>query len=281
MYSVFSVIVLYNPTTNNLNSIHRINQMSSRVIIIDNSETKTGLEQFFRYENITYLWNKTNLGLSTALNIGIKKCIESDDCTHIALFDQDSNPDPMMFQNMWPFLKKCDEGIAAVSPRIIDIKHPTTLNFNHVEIVDIAITSGTLFPKNIFEKVGLMDETLFIDYIDYEWCLRAKTKHYKIARLNNAFLYHNMGDSSINILGTFKPLHVSKVRCYYIIRNQLIFISRNYIPIKYRFTHFIKLFYRIPAYIILSKEKIKTIKFILRAFKDFIKNREEYLKIKY
>jgi rhamnosyltransferase len=255
--------------------------MSSRVFIIDNSETETSLEQFSRYENLTYVWNKINLGLSAALNIGIKKCIESDDCTHIALFDQDSNPDTMMFQNMYSFLKKSNEGIAAVGPRIIDIKHPTTLNFSHFEIVDIAITSGTLFPRNIFEKVGLMDETLFIDYIDYEWCLRAKSKHYKIVRVNDALLYHNMGDSSINILGIFKPLHVSKIRCYYIIRNQLIFISRNYIPIKYRFIHLIKLFYRIPAYIILSNEKIKTFKFILGAFKDFIKNRDEYLQIKY
>jgi rhamnosyltransferase len=281
MYNIFSVIVLYNPTSDNLISLNRISQMSSSVIIIDNSETITNLEHFTRYENIIYVWNRINLGLAKALNIGIKKCLESNTCTHIALFDQDSNPDPMMFQNMWAYLKKTNVNLAAVGPRILDVKHPQKLNFNKAEIVDVLITSGTLFPKNIFEKVGLMDETLFIDYIDYEWCLRAKSKKYKIASVNDAFLYHNMGDSSINILGTFKPLHSSNIRFFYIIRNQLIFISRSYIPIKYRLIHFIKLFYRIPAYILLSKDKLTTCNLILKAFFDFFKNKTEYLEPKY
>ena len=281
MLNVFSVIVLYNPTSDNLISLHRISQMSSRVIIIDNSETVTNLDQISKYENITYVWNKINLGLAKALNIGIKKCVENNNCTHIALFDQDSNPDPQMFQYMLSYLNKCDVNVAAVSPIIKDVKHSNGLNLKKSTIIDVAITSGTLFPKNIFEKVGLMDETLFIDYIDYEWCLRAKSKKYKIARVNDAFLYHNMGDSSINILGTFKPLHSNNIRFFYIIRNQLIFISRSYIPIKYRLIHFIKLFYRIPAYILLSKDKLTTCKFISKAFSDFFKNKKEYLEPKY
>ena len=281
MNNIFSVIVLFNPTRENLISIERISQLSSSVFIIDNSEVITNLDQLIRYENITYVWNKINLGLAKALNIGIKKCVENNNCTHIALFDQDSNPDPLMYQNMLSYLEKCDIDLAAVGPIILDIKHPTNLKSKKVEIIDVLITSGTLFPKNIFKKVGLMDEHLFIDYIDYEWCLRAKSKNYKIARINDAFLYHNMGDTSINIFGSFKPIHSSNVRSFYIIRNQLIFISRSYIPIKYRLIHFIKLFYRIPGYILLSKDKLITCKFISKAFSDFFKNKKEYLEPKY
>lgn len=281
MNNIFSIVVLFNPTSDNLNTLKRISQMSTNVIIIDNSEVSTNLDQFLSYNNIIYVSNKINIGLAKALNIGIRKCIENENCKYIALFDQDSKPDTMMFQNMLIYLKKCDIDIAAVCPMILDLKHPANFRSKNDEIVDIAITSGTLIPKYIFEKIGLMDETFFIDYIDYEWCLRAKSKHYKVARVKDAFLYHNMGDSSINMFGIFKPIHTNKIRCYYIIRNQLIFISRIYIPIKYRLLHFLKLFYRIPAYIFLSKERYTSFKFILKAFKDFLRNREEYLKIKY
>ena len=35
--------------------------------------------------------------------------------------------------------------------------------------------------NNIILDVGLMDESLFIDWVDFEWCWRAKSKGYKTA----------------------------------------------------------------------------------------------------
>jgi rhamnosyltransferase len=280
MSNIYSVVVLYNPNPGNISNLNKISKLSNMLFVIDNSDIISDLNSIDT-DNVIYIKNDFNIGLDKALNIGINKCLEDEECTHIALFDQDSIPDDFMFKNMILYLGKCEDNVVAVSPQIIDIKYPEITRLNDVENVDVVITSGSLYPRNAFKKVGLMDETFFIDYIDYEWCLRAKSKKYQIVRVNDAILYHNMGDTLVNFLGISKPLHVNKLRHYYIIRNQLIFISRKYIPFKYRLIHFVKLFYRVPAYLFLSNDRISSWKLICRAFVHFIRNRKEYSQIKF
>lgn len=280
MNKIYSIVVLYNPSTENIANFNKIAAISNKVILVDNSTYSTNLGNEVA-PNIEYCKNDTNIGLSKALNLGIKRCIAAVDCTHIALFDQDSTPDDAMFVNLLAQLEKANNDVVAVSPQIIDVKKEKVDNIHEVDEVDVVITSGSLYSKDAFEKVGLMDETLFIDYIDYEWCLRAKSKGYKILRVNNAHLNHNMGDSFVRVLGMSKPLHTNKLRHFYIIRNQLIMLNRDYISFKWKCAHTIKLFYRIPSYIILSNNKITTIKMINKAIKDFVVNRKEYKTIKY
>lgn len=280
MTSISSVVVLFNPKPENLLNLSRISEFSKTLFVIDNSDVVTDLVSI-QANNIIYIKNEYNIGLDRALNIGIKKCLADIECTHVALFDQDSFPGPKMFENLISFLEKCDDKVVAVSPQILDLKNIKHAHLTKAENIDIVITSGTLYPRNAFEKVGLMDETFFIDYIDYEWCLRAKSLDYKIVRVYNATLFHNMGDSFINFFGASKPLHVNNKRHYYIIRNQLIFIFRPYIPFYYKVLHFFKLIYRIPAYIFFSDDKVFTVRLIIKAFKDYLNNREQYSHIKY
>lgn len=280
MNKIHSIVVLYNPTADNIENYKEIALMSDKLILIDNSNritTFAGNDE----KNIEYVKNDENIGLSKALNLGIRKCLNNADCTHIALFDQDSIPDKNMFMRLIEELNKSDQKVVTVSPQILDVKNKSIKIVNETEIVDVVITSGSLYPKQAFEKVGLMDETLFIDYIDYEWCLRAKSKGFKIVRVNGAHLYHNMGDSFIDFFGTSKPIHTNKLRHYYIVRNQLIMLSRDYISVKWKCVHTFKLFYRIPSYIILSNEKWITFKFILKAIKEAFVNRKDYKEIKY
>ena len=280
MHTIYSVVILYNPTSTNINNIKKIYEICHKLIIVDNSDFEVSLEGF-EFDKFEYVRNNENMGLAKALNLGINRCLKSGDCTHIALFDQDSIPEKNMFVNLLLGLDGCEDAVVAVSPQIIDIKNELLPNKKESEFVDIVITSGSLYPINAFKKVGLLDETFFIDYIDYEWCLRAKSKQFKILKVYNAILYHSMGDDFVNFLGLKKPLHQNMIRHYYIIRNQLIFISRNYIPLKYRITHFFKLFYRIPAYLLLSEDRVATWKLLKKAFYDFFSNRKEYLKIKF
>jgi rhamnosyltransferase len=280
MIRVYSIVVLYNPSTENIANFNKIAAISNKVILVDNSTSISDLGTDVAL-NIEYCKNDTNIGLSKALNLGIKRCMAAADCTHIALFDQDSTPDDSMFVNLLAQLDKADKDVVAVSPQIIDIKKEKVDTVQEVDVVDVVITSGSLYAKDAFEKVGLMDETLFIDYIDYEWCLRAKFKGFKILRVYNAHLNHNMGDSFVRFLGMSKPLHTNRMRHFYIVRNQLIMLNRDYISFKWKCTHIIKFFYRIPGYIVLSNNKVDTTKIIAKAIGDFFTNRKEYKTIKY
>ena len=281
MNKIYSIVVLYNPTVVNIANFKKIIAISDKVIFVDNSRLSTILDFGENNNKIKYIKNSENIGLSKALNLGIKKAVESLDCTNIALFDQDSVPDDSMFIELMNQLNKADATVVAVGPRVLDLKHKKKAIITQNEVVDVVITSGSFYKKEAFAKVGLMDETFFIDYIDYEWCLRAKSKGYKILKVNTTHLNHNLGDSVVGLFGVLKPIHTNNLRHYYIIRNQLIMLNRDYISFKWKCIHTFKLFYRIPSYIVLSSSKLTTLKYIINAIKDAIINSKEYKIIKF
>ena len=64
--------------------------------------------------------------------------------------------------------------------RLIRSKPNKQNTFTHPQYV---ITSGSFIPISIFNDVGFMREELFIDFVDIDWCLRARAKGYEIVSL--------------------------------------------------------------------------------------------------
>jgi rhamnosyltransferase len=281
---IFSIIVVYNPDFNVIERINKISINSDKVFVVVNQQDllrKSDLKN----DNIELVIIGKNIGLAKALNVGIRMCLQFKNCNHIALFDQDSLllNDNSLFRICNLFKKNFTEKVGLIGHETIEVKlntNPIKCNLELTEVED-NLTSGSIIPKEVFEEVGLMDENLFIDYIDYEWCLRAKSFGYKIFVTKKEFILHNLGDSFISIGKNKKPIHKNPLRVYYIIRNNLILLNRPYISLRWKYTHFIKLIYRIPGYIILSKNKINTIKKIISAVYDFWINRKSFKNYKY
>jgi rhamnosyltransferase len=285
---IYSVIVIYNPDEFIEDRIEFLSKESDFLVIVVN---QTDLFGDFKNKicNADFLILGENIGLAKALNIGIRRCLEDIECKSVVFFDQDSTPSLNSIRILERKLESISSvRIASIGLNIVDVKEKyqkynedyISENFNYEE-VDVVITSGSLIPVEVLRDVGIMDESLFIDYIDYEWCLRAKSKGYKIIKLTNVNLYHNMGDQLIEIFGIKKPYHNNEKRHFYIVRNQLILINRPYIPMYWKCIHFIKLFYRVPVYIFFSKNKMKTFVAIKEAFFDYFKNRKDYTQVKY
>ncbi|KAA0126160.1 glycosyltransferase family 2 protein [Chryseobacterium sp. SN22] len=269
---IYSIIVLYNPESNNLANIEALLLQSDTLIVIDNSTRKLPeaiADLIDTSHQIVYLSNNGNIGLSLALNKGIKKALEFKDCGYIALFDQDSLIQKDFFQPMIEVLENKSD-IIATSPEVVDMR---TLeehrNADHQETyeVPVIITSGSFCKRDAFEKVGLMDETLFIDYIDYEWCFRARDKGYRLIRVPASKLLHNMGEKVVKFLFIEKPYHTNGIRHFYIFRNQMYMFKRNYIPLGWKVTQIFKFAYRIPSYILLSPQPLQTAKHIMKGIK--------------
>ena len=77
----------------------------------------------------------------------------------------------------------------------------------------------------ILHKLDGYDENLFIDQVDFEYCIRLIKNQYKIVKLNKAILIHNIEDKESEVkyingkrylLNKYPP-----IRYYYIIRNNL------------------------------------------------------------
>lgn len=264
------LVVLFWPSLDEINKIIVYSKYGYKVIVVSNSSKEEHLSLLRSEDNILLIENSKNLGLASALNIGIRCAFEYKTIEGIICLDQDSSIEADMPVSLFiEYTTSNVKKIACLTPKLIDVKQPKTRVGDKDSAIyqDIltAATSGSYLPRTVLEDIGLMDETLFIDCIDHDWCFRARAKGYKIYRSNKIVLKHNMGDYGVNFLGKFKPIHISPIRHYYIIRNTLSLFRKSYVPRKWKIIETMKIAYRIPIYLIFSKNKSQSLRYILIA----------------
>lgn len=243
---IVAIIVTYNPDVDLLKkqNVALANQADS-LIYVDNHSESLDFFSSIKGDNVHIIKNAKNLGLAKAQNQGIELA-KANDADFVLLFDQDSIP-PLGFVCC---LKECYETkskefkVALVGPAIKNflkgnteyeptvILKGTSIKRTLVEDateVSYCIASGSLIPMKVIEEVGKMEEKLFIDGLDLEWCLRAKNKGYKIYQTCNTYLEHCLGNGSRDRIKSHSPL-----REYYIMRNAVWMIKQSHIPIGYR-----------------------------------------------
>nr|WP_081354922.1 glycosyltransferase family 2 protein [Pluralibacter gergoviae] len=274
---VAAVIVTYNPEIGSLASlIKAISLQVAEVIVVDNNSDNV-YEYSSKIEvssNVIIIKLHENKGLSTAQNLGIKNA--SDDVKFFLLFDQDSMVESdFVCKQLNCYKKLIDEGkkVAAVGPTFVDrvskYKYPATIYkgpfLKRVEVCDIPtestfiIASGSLIPKDILETVGLMLDDFFIDFVDVEWCLRAR-KYGFLSYINpSSTMQHSIGDLRIVLFGRMISLH-SDFRKFYIYRNGIFMTRLNYIPLGYKIRVVVFNLIRTFLGIAVSKNKMKSLK---------------------
>lgn len=282
MCKVAAIIVSYNPDSNLFDSINLLLNQVEKVIIVDNGSK----EKYVKYiksineDKIEIILNKENLGVATALNIGVRKALENG-YEWILTMDQDSKASPDMVKKMFNVYNSINreerKDILSIFPNFVDERIQSieeNSNMNSYEYVDADITSGNLLRKEVFEKVGFFDDSLFIDLVDTDFCMRLNEKGIKMIKIRDAVLYHSLGESKTikGILGSFNTSNHSALRRYYMTRN------RFYIWEKYKGLNSFtlnrdkKLFKKEFVKIILGeKDKVNKIKMVLRGYKDYKK----------
>jgi rhamnosyltransferase len=87
--------------------------------------------------------------------------------------------------------------------------------------VENAITSGTIYKLDVFDKIGYFREDFLIYMIDIEYGMRIRKNGYKLICFPQIILNHNTGYARVNNLG-LKIDNYSAQSTYYIIRNVMI-----------------------------------------------------------
>ncbi len=262
--NVVAVVILYNPELNCLkNSLLSLVEQVDKIVLVDNSTDNTKIHNFVEknnLKNIHYLPQGANLGVAKAQNIGIRYAI-SQAYEYCLIMDQDSVPDSeMVFHLMEDFIllneRKINIGVIGpipinkntqkeYSPRLK--KYSTFFkDIDHILKVDELISSGSLIKTDLFLKVGLMDESLFIDGVDHEWCWRSNKLGYYCVMSKKAKLVHMLGEGDRKVLGIRVAIS-SPFRIYYQYRNYFYLIKKSYVPLYWKlnngFKYLIKLFY--------------------------------------
>ena len=239
------LIVTLNPPSNFFSCLDSFYTQLDQLVIVDNgSNTDTChlLEQEAkrRGSSLSVIFNETNLGIATALNQGFGWAIEKG-CGHIIAFDQDSQPFPGMISTMLELssLRAENNHVAVVAPVVVDsqvsvqaryLRPRFKFLFERVScqgdmLVDVTyvITSGALYNLVVYQKVGPFRNDFFIDYVDTEYCLRARENGYTIVVACKAHLNHRQGDRQKRLLlgSEHYPTFHSPRRWYFISRNRI------------------------------------------------------------
>lgn len=240
---IFSVIVTYNPNWQAVNLLgSQLSASGVTTVVVDNSEAHVnGITM--DTVNCSRLPLGENKGIATAQNNGIDFCIQQG-ADIIVFFDQDSvisNDfiskliEPIINENeniVAPIFIDAEKGfiypIVSVSKLGFRTKTVPTKT-SHAFYTNTAISSGTAVKVSVFNTVGKMNDDLFIDYVDTEWCLRCHHADIKVLILPDNQMIHSIGDKSFNLLGFTVPVH-SAHRRYYRVRNSFELLRFKHIP---------------------------------------------------
>ncbi len=87
-----------------------------------------------------------------------------------------------------------------------------------------------------------MDESLFIDHVDTEWCLRAQSSGFRIFGVCDAVMTHSLGERRRDVWFLRErtvPFH-QPFRYYYMFRNAVLLYRRKYIPVRWKLADVVK-----------------------------------------
>ncbi|MBR9790728.1 MAG: glycosyltransferase family 2 protein [Gammaproteobacteria bacterium] len=237
-----AIIILFHPERQILlNNIRLLEAGGWQVIVVDNSPQS---HQDWLSSSVEFRHCPENAGIARAQNIGLllAKQYEYD---YAMLLDQDSQLIEQLLQTVKQRVGEAQTyypNLAAYGPTIVSefdgqvvrakVQRavPDEHGFLHSRQI---IASGKVIPLSVLSEIGLMEDALFIDGVDHEWCWRANRKGYRIICDTHALLRHKQGESRKRIMGvTFKV--GSPVRLYYQYRNILILLRRSYVPLYWK-----------------------------------------------
>jgi rhamnosyltransferase len=231
---------------------------------------------------LTVILNETNLGVATALNQGVRWALEQG-FQYLFTFDQDSRLSPGMVATMLEVLatRGEDEPLAVIAPVVNDpvvnirarylrpkynlLYEWTSCKGGVLDNVTYVITSGSLYNLEAYRKIGPFRDDFFIDYVDTEYCLRARQHGYRILVCCEAYLDHRQGERQKRALvgrdhyPTFHP----PLRWYYRSRNRIALLRQYALRCPHWLTYeIVASFYTMTKMILFEPQKLAK----LRAF---------------
>lgn len=276
MDKIAAGIVLYNPEKIRIKeNIEAILPQVDLLVLVDNgsSNIKEIEFEFNQFNSIVWIKNRTNLGIAEALNQIVKLC-ELKKYNWVLTLDQDSVSPPNLVSKYKEYTSLPNIGI--MTPKIID---RNTIDRSELikdgaeyEYVSKCITSASLINIQLCRNLDYFDVKMFIDLVDFEYCIRVRKAGYKILRANKVALIHQLGNLKVyNIFG--KDINVtnhSVIRNYYHARNAVYYLKKHndYVSSK---DIYLRLCIKIIKILIFEKSKIPKLRAILSGVKTGLK----------
>lgn len=281
---VYSIIVCYQPNVQQLHDLCVILLLDgSKVILVDNTDPPYLADQQ-RPSDCQLITLGRNTGIAHAQNVGIAAAIAGG-ADIIAFFDQDSKIKAGFLRTLVAVLNVGAPDV--VSPICFDeasnvelpsvrldrygVSRPVYCGDSSAPYpVDVVISSGIAATKQVFDVAGTLDEGLFIDYVDTEWCLRCRSKQISIRVVPSAVMRHSIGSKRIS-LGMATILVHSPPRCYYQLRNCFHLFRKRHVPILFALRETVSVFLSRMLLLLFVRDRSEYAKAYFCAMRDGIR----------
>ena len=227
MKTVSFVILTWNSDkyiTNCIESINTICNFCTQIIIVDNGSTDNTVNILNKYQenkNIEIVFLPKNYGTTKSRNIALNKV--NSDTDYICILDSDTVINSNAIDILAEYLEKHPE-TAIVGPSMTNERGEKQIPYrkfpswrikilkafpnkkmnekgqileNYLEEsitdefeCDYLISACWLMRYDIYKKLGGLDEKIFYSPEDVEYCMRAKSRGYKIVHLRKAKIIH-------------------------------------------------------------------------------------------
>jgi len=279
---IYGLIVTYNPDLEELNqAVERLKKQTDIVIVCNNSDYDVKFDD----EQVKVFNFGENLGIAQAQSIGMKWAFENE-ADFILQMDQDSIPrDDLVEKLLECYEDLTNKGykIGLVGPQDFDkdtkefntarLKKGTFIESTNYVSLEQTLSSGSLIPKHVHNVVGGMDDELFIDAVDSEYCWRIRKNGFLVIKNNDALLAHKLGDGKQKILGFLNVGVPSPIRHYYQIRNTLLLARRDYVPTYWKYSMLVKVVFKLFVYPFTLNKGFERLKYIVKGIKDGVFSR--------
>jgi len=240
------IVVLYHPKLKKIKknfSTYCVKGLNIVFVVNSASENiKNQLSKgFINYPNVHVIYLTKNAGIAKAQNIAIEFYFKRSKIKKLLFLDQDSYMEIEELDKLQKLLYNSNlEDVALVGPGLYKYSQGGLCE------VTETISSGSLIPVDILRMVGLFREDYFIDFVDYEWCWRAKSYGFNIYVDGKIKINHQTEDDVHRRMGHTME---STFRLYYVYRNLLWSLKDTHMSscfkTKWLFRYFVKALFQI------------------------------------
>ncbi len=122
MSCIAAVVVTYHPGAVVLDNMRRLSEQIDQIFVVDNGSAGASMQQVVdaleKTPGVQVIRNPTNLGIATALNLGIRAALQTG-AEWIANFDQDSSVTDHYFNDLFHVYEMCPQAkcVGMIVPR--------------------------------------------------------------------------------------------------------------------------------------------------------------------
>jgi len=226
-----------------LESLRKITYSSHQVIVVDNGSQRNDVEtlkdKFGDYVHI--IENDKNYGFAEGNNIGVRYALTNHSPDYLLLLNNDITVDSNFLTELVKAAEN-DPGIGLLGPLVYDYYRQSIVRgtgsgqriswwrgitvslmssklgqqTSGIREADSIEGSCMLAPRNVLDKVGMLDGEYFAYWEETDWCVRIKKAGYRVCCVLNSKIWHKV-----------QPSYLDTRKLYYFLRNNILFMRKN------------------------------------------------------